>query len=386
MANQVKGVQPSVLKWARESQGLTVEDLAKQLKREPEEIEAWERGDSAPTYAQLEDLAYRILKRPLAIFFFPGHPSEKPLGHEFRTLPEFELRNLMPDTRYQLRLARSLQLSLYELLEGKNPAPRLIFREVTLTPGSDVAEAAAVIREYLGVGLDTQAAWRTVDVALKAWRQVVEDAGVFIFKHSFKQKDISAFCLPDPEFPLIYINNGNSKSRQIFSLFHELAHVLLGVSAISMTKDPAPDDLPPTERAIERFCNALAAEFLVPSTDFEGRLPAKVKPTDEMVAALAARYSVSREVVLRKLLDRKRITAAEYREKSAASATQQEPGGSGGDYYRTQATYLGEKYLKLVFGRYYQGRIGLDEVAEFLGVKTKSVAGLEEIAMRSGAA
>jgi len=76
MANQVQGIQPSVLRWARESQGLSTADVAALLKREPDEIEAWETGASAPTYAQLEDLAYRCFKRPLAVFFFPDPPQE----------------------------------------------------------------------------------------------------------------------------------------------------------------------------------------------------------------------------------------------------------------------------------------------------------------------
>ncbi len=67
-------------------------------------------------------------------------------------------------------------------------------------------------------------------IALKQWRQAVEDCGVFVFKAAFKQKDISGFCLMDESLPVIYLNNSTTKTRQIFSLLHELAHLLLSIN------------------------------------------------------------------------------------------------------------------------------------------------------------
>jgi len=39
-------------------------------------IEGWEAGASAPTYPQLEALAYKVYKHPLALFFFPEPPED----------------------------------------------------------------------------------------------------------------------------------------------------------------------------------------------------------------------------------------------------------------------------------------------------------------------
>lgn len=80
MSAPVAGIQPSVLRWARESQGYSIDDVALHLKREPDEIEAWELGHTSPTYAQLEELAYKLYKRPLAVFFLPSD-----LPGDFRT-------------------------------------------------------------------------------------------------------------------------------------------------------------------------------------------------------------------------------------------------------------------------------------------------------------
>lgn len=383
MAEKVTGVQPSLLKWARETQGLSIREVAQSMKRDPAEIEAWESGESAPTYVQLETLAYKIYKRPVAVFFLPQPPPEPDPEHEFRTLPDFDLEDLTADTRYQIRFALSLQLSLKELNEDRNPATRLIFRDIRLTSTGRVAEEAQAVRDYLGVPLETQIDWRSSEVALKSWRNAIEEAGVFVFKHAFKEKQISGFCLLDSEFPIIYLNNSTSKTRQIFSLFHELAHLLFHINGISKFDPSYISQLQQPERRIEQVCNAFAAELLMPSADFDAQLDEYRRIDERVVERLASRYSVSREVVLRRLLDRGLISQDLYEEKAVEWAAQaEERETSGGNYYATQATYLGERYLKLVLGKHYQGKLTLEQAAEYLGVKTKNLAGLEEFALQ----
>lgn len=379
----VAGIQPSVLRWARESQGYSIDDVAQHLKREPAEIEAWEKpGPAAPTYAQLEDLAYKLYKRPLAVFFLPGPPVEPSVKKEFRSLPEFELDQLAADTRFQVRIAHAYQISLRELNEDVNSAARKIFKDIRLSAADSVDYAASSIRSYLGITLKAQSAWKTSDEALKAWRNAVEETGIYVFKHSFKQKSISGFCLADDEFPVIYLNNSTARTRQIFSLFHELAHLLLRVNAISKFDRAYVDQLPQKEKRIEQFCNALAAEFLVPSEDFSAQLRLVGQINDRSVAALALRYHVSREAILRRMLDRGLVEAAYYETKAKQWADEFDSAGEGGDYYATQSIYLGDRYLRLVFGKHYQGRLSLEQVADYLGVRTKSVAGLEAIMLR----
>ncbi len=383
MPEQVTGIQVAVLQWARESQGFSIDEVAERMKRDPAQIAAWEAGESSPTYVQLETLAYKIYKRPLAIFLLPQPPPEPDPEKEFRTLPDFDLEDLSSDTRYQIRVARSLQLSLRELNDGRNPTQRSIFREISLSHQRNVSEQANEIRRYLNISLATQTGWRSSETALKAWRNAIENAGVFVFKHAFKEKGISGFCLLDDEFPIIYLNNSTSKTRQVFSLFHELAHLLFHVNGISKFDTTYITQLPAPERLIEQFCNALAAELLMPSADFDTQLREYAHIDERAVEALASRYSVSREVVFRRLRDKGLVTQAQYEEKAAEWTAQAEQRkSSGGDYYATQAAYLGERYLKLVFGQHYQGHLSLEQVADYLGVKTKSVAGLEEFALR----
>lgn len=385
MAESVIGIQPAVLRWARQTQGYSVDDVAMHLKRHPEEIVAWEEGDSAPTYAQLETLAYKLYKRPLAVFFLPEPPSEPDPKKEFRTLPDFELDRLAADTRYQIRWAQALQLSLKELNDGANPSDHKIFRDVKLVASQAVSTQATAIREHLRVPLSTQKSWATDEEALKTWREAVQDSGVFVFKHSFKQKAISGFCLIDDEFPLIYLNNSNTKTRQIFSLLHELAHVLLHQNSISTLDQSALRFLSRAQLRLEQFCNAIAAEVLVPSSDFNAALrSARNAIDDAAVGALARRYHVSREVILRRLLDRGLVSQTHYESKSQEwiEESSSREKGEGGNYYATQATYLGDRYLQLVFSKHYQGKLSLEQVADYFGVKTKSVAGLEQLTLR----
>jgi len=381
MSEHAIGIQPKVLKWARERAGHSLADVARAMNKSVEVIEAWEKGLDAPTYVQLEKLAYQLYKRPLATFFLPQPPQEPDMRKSFRTLPDFEFNALSADTRYALRCGRSMQLALAELTNGANPSENKIFEDLKLGRRANVVQVAAQVRQYLDVSLEDQTSWSSADAALKSWRERVEDVGIFVFKRSLEQRDVSGFCLLDDEFPIIYLNNSTAKTRQIFTLFHELAHILIHVNGITKLDDRYINALPKDEKEIETACNAFAGELLVPSSDFDRRIRA-FTVDDNSVSALAEAYKVSREVILRKLLDRGMIDHKYYEAKAGQWAKEYLAGkaeSGGGNYYRTQAAYLGNKYLGLVFGQYYQGRLSIERLAEYLGVKTTSVAGLEHI-------
>ena len=99
----IPGLNPDILVWARRRAGQDVDQVARKLGKSSEDVEAWEAGDSGPTYVQLEKLAYQVYKRPIALFFFPEPPEEDDPEHRFRTLPDFEVANLAPDTRFKIR-------------------------------------------------------------------------------------------------------------------------------------------------------------------------------------------------------------------------------------------------------------------------------------------
>jgi len=377
----VAGVQPEVMRWARQSIGLSVSDVALRLKRPAEEIEAWEAGDAFPSYPQLEKLAYQIYKRPLAVFFLPSPPEEASPTREFRTLPTDELLTLAVDTHLHIRHAHAFQLALKELFGARNPSEHCIWQESSLSRAGSIVGQAASVRDYLGITLDEQTRWKDDEHALKKWRKAIEDKGVFIFKESFEQKDISGFCLVDSQFPVVYLNNSTTKTRQTFSLLHELAHLLLSVNGLSKFDQRYVERLPDQEKQTEQFCNAIAAEILIPSPDFQiqaKQFPADIeRASEQQLSDLAARYGVSREAVLRRFLDQDRVTAAFYERKATAWAAQQKK-GTGGDWYASKNAYLSDRFAREVVSRHYKNQLSVNQAADMLGIKPKNFAGLEQ--------
>jgi Zn-dependent peptidase ImmA (M78 family)/transcriptional regulator with XRE-family HTH domain len=386
MSEPVSGINPHILEWARRRSGQTIEDVAAALNKAPDVVESWERGRAAPTYVQLETLAYRLYKRPMALFFFPEPPREPDPEGSFRTLPKAEIEDLAADTRYKIREARAMQVSLAELTGGTNPAARQILRDVSASASQNAATIATRARSYLGVDLKTQKEqWRGSDDALKAWRARVENAGVFVFKDSLKQKEISGFALDHPEFPLILINNSTATTRQIFTLFHELAHLLLHTNGVTKRDDRYLKLLTGEPRRIEILCNRFAAELLVPAADLELTLR-DFGADDAAVARIAGLYKVSREVILRRLLNINWITVQRYESKVAQLSDEYEasaaPPKGGGNYYATHASYLSERYARLAFGNYYRGAISIEQLADYLNVSARSVPGIEQLVLQ----
>ena len=385
MAKPISAVNHKILAWARERSGQTIDQVAAALHKDPGVIAAWESGDDAPSYPQLEKLAYKVYKRPLAVFFFPVPPPEEDPKTSFRTLPEFEVERLAADTRMKIRQARALQLSLAELNDGKNPAEQKIFVDLHVRISAPAGEVAAKARSYLGIDAKLQRSWKDTDQALKTWRRAVEEKGIYVFKNSFKQKDVSGFCLYDPEFPIIYVNNSTAPTRQIFTILHELGHILTATGGVTKRDDTYIAKLTGPNRQIEIFCNRFAAECLLPVEEFKAALGPN-PASDESVRELAKAYRVSRHVVLLRLLGLDLVTQEFYERKVAAwkadyeAKTSETPGGS---YYATQGAYLGEKFLKLAFGKYYDGKISIDQLADYLNVKVSSVPGMEQLAMQA---
>jgi Zn-dependent peptidase ImmA (M78 family) len=313
MASRATSVNPAVLVWARERAGLSKEEVAEMVGRPPDVITAWETGERAPTYRQLETLAGRCYKRPLAIFFFPSPPAEKDLESEFRTLPSDEFAKLEADTLYALREARAFQASLREISGGRNHAVRQLLRDIEASVDESASALADRVRAYLGISVGDQTEWRDSERAFNEWRGALESVGVYVFKRSFVQDEVSGFCLHDAEFPVIMINNSTSFARQTFTLFHELAHLLYRVSGITTADVAYVDNLPGPERAIEVACNRFAAAFLVPGESFPWRMFTDPFDVRAAVAELARHYSVSREVILRRLLDADILDRTTYR-------------------------------------------------------------------------
>ena len=381
MAEYIQGINPAIVKWARERSGYTRQEVAKSLKKDIATVSNWESGAAAPTYVQLEKLADKY-KRPIAIFFFPEPPQE-PNFADRSALRSFEIEQLDPSIRILLRQAYARQLSLMELNMDVNPAETKIFRDLHPQLDDSVTDLAQQTRAYLGISVETQASWSGTREALENWREQIEEKGIFVFKDAFRDDFVDGFCLVHEQFPVIYLNNSSQFVRQLFSLFHELAHLLLGENGITR-------DINPVDREIEVFCNQFAAEFLVPSGDLELHLNYPVY-NDAAIEELASYYKVSRPVILLRLVNRGILTQNSYRRRADRwteeyeSRVEGRAGGEssgGGDYYNTHAVYLGYRFMELAFSRYHQEQCSIEELAEHLNVKVKNLSGLKNCLLR----
>jgi IrrE N-terminal-like domain len=235
--------------------------------RDPNQILLWEDGTEFPSYTSLEDLAYRYLKIPLAVFFFPDPPDiEDPKGR-FRRLPDYELARLSSDTFHMIQMVQGYQESL-AVLQAPVRDARKIFHVINARqlPTHKLAEQ---VRQYLELPIERQFAFQSAEQAFKAWRYILEQAGVFTFKDSLADKFVSGFSLLDDNFPVIFVNNSNTFTRQTFTLAHELGHILYGIHGVTDADETYFNFMSPQERSLEISCNRFAAELLVPEGPFQ---------------------------------------------------------------------------------------------------------------------
>lgn len=380
----MQGINPEILIWAREQMRFSVSDIAQHFKKEPEFIQNWENGLSNPSFPQLEKLANKY-KRPTAIFFFPDIPNEESIKQSFRTLPEQEISYIQPHLRYLIRKAKVMQMNLFELNKGKNPAIKKLLSTIKVTNKS-IDNVADELRIFLQIDLKTQQQYKKPENAFKAWRSVLEKYGIFIFKDSFKDDGFSGFCLYDDIFPVIYINNSLPHNRQIFTLFHELAHLLFGTSGIEILSNNQNylDELSSDNKKIEVFCNAFAGKFLVPDSAFNRHL--NIKLDDDSLNKISKQFVVSREVILRKFLDSNKITTEFYNQKVSQWKKEykiqqglKKNKKSRGNHNYTKRAYLGENYMELAFGQYYQNNISTEQLANYLDVKVSRIPKMESL-------
>lgn len=381
-------VNPEVLKWARETAGLTIDDVVLKIKRKTvtyQNVVSWELGYETPSYAQLERLAYEIYKRPLAIFFFPSPPEEVTPDQSFRTLPAYEIEHIPAKIRLMLRRAQAYQFNLNEMYDGVNASDKKIANDISFHVNDSIISIGEKVRKYLSVTVEAQKSFGNSENAFKEWRRILENLGLFIFKDAFQSEGFSGFCLYDEKFPVIYINNSKPFSRQIFTLFHELAHILFKTGGVDTNIESYINYLHGDSKKIEIICNSFAGEFLVPSADFDKKT-SRMVIDDQNISLLANTYYVSREVILRKFFDQGKVNQKFYDEKVSLWKVLQNSvsSSSGGNYYFTKGSYLGNKYIEKAFSQYYKERINTERLADYLGVKVKNIPGIESLLYKTG--
>lgn len=222
-------------------------------------------------------------------------------------------------------------------------------------------------------------------------RSLLEECGVVVMqsgivgKNTHRALDIEefrAFAMPNEWAPLIFVNGADSQGAKLFSLFHEVAHIWLGVS--DLYNDPRNSK---NVKQIEVLSNSVASELMVPTDDFIEKWDAStVEDVFEKVSELAKRFKCGESVIARKALDNKRIVQsiyAEVIENSIAAYREMKDNRESncGNYYNTMGSRLDRRFIKALCQSISTGRTTFTEAYRLTNTSRKTFS---EIAARQG--
>lgn len=362
-------VQPELLAWARDRVGLSEEVLAKKLGAKPEQVTRWE-DDGELTYKRAEKLA-KVSHIPFGYLFLSEPPEEKLPVADFRTVGSEGEQRPSPELLDVLFDAMRKQTWYRDYLLEVDEDPLLFVGSLTVKESP--IKAAETIAQVFELSTKLRREASTWEQALTQMFEHCDDQGVLVLRsgvaggNTHRPLDVEefrGFALADAYAPLIFINSKDSPAAQMFTLVHELVHLWLGVSGVSnleFTYAPG--------KRLERFCNQVAAEILVPQQE----LKQAVLEMGVELGALRRFFKVSTLVLLRRLRDIKEIDEATfqelYEEDEQGFLERRAKQGPGGNYYATQKARVSPQLARAVIGSALEGTTPYREAYALLGIK-----------------
>ena len=362
-------VNPELLIWARERARL---DSIKLAGRFPK-LSEWESGELQPTLRQLEDFA-RAVHVAVGFLFLPAPPQEPLPIPDFRTVGDRDVSRPSPNLLDTIYLCQQRQ-DWFRDYTRVHALPALEFVGSVTTQHS-VELVAAAMRQALSLSIQERQQLPTWTDALRLFVGKAEEAGVLVMasgvvgSNSHRKLDVGefrGFALADDRSPLVFINSADSKAAQMFTLAHELAHIWLGESGISdheVGHVPAP--------GIERWCNSVAAELLMPLEMLRQEYQPE-NPVPQEIQRLARSFKVSTLVALRRLFEAEFITHEmlwqRYRDEVARIRDLDRGGSGGGDFYRTLGARTGKRFARAVVSSTLEGQTLFQDAFRMLGVR-----------------
>lgn len=326
----------------------------------------------------------KVYRRSLLTFYLPAPPRKGDRGEDFRTVVADRTVEADADVDALVRDLRARQSLVRAVLEDDEDVQQLAFvGSATMNDG--VHALAKSIEQMLGVTRAQYRAQKDAESAFALLRERAEHAGVFVLlignlgsHHSaIPVEAFRGFAIADPSAPFIVINDGDTRAAWSFTLLHELAHLWLGATGVSGGGAP--------EKQIERFCNDVAGEFLLPQADVQAinLVGLDINARIDVITDHANRWRVSRQMVAYGLFKAGRITREAWRSLEAGirerwmaerRREKDRPKDSDGpSYYVVRRHRLGHAMLD--FARRYTdaGALSPSKAAKVLGVKPRSV-------------
>lgn len=363
-------INPALLTWARMRAGLEPFDLQHRFAK----LDAWEAGETQPTLKQLEAFA-RVVHVPIGYLFLPQPPDESLPIPDFRTMEGRAVLRPSPNLLDTLYACQERQGWYREFALAMRQKEADFVGSVTLAAAPETV--AARMAAALGFDLDARAACRTWEEALRLFIQQADRLGVLVMvsgvvlsnnRRTLDPQEFRGFALADRRAPLVFINGADSKAGQMFTLAHELAHLWLGASALS---DAGAAPLAGHRRE-EVWCNAVAAELLVPLATLRAEL-VRGEELSDTLQRLARRFKVSTLVILRRLLDagwlgRPAFDAAWAAERERLRDIAARGGAGGGDFYRTTLSRVSRRFARALVESTLEGQTLYRDAFRMLGV------------------
>ncbi len=360
-------INPQVLRWARETIALSRTAASEKIGIPVKRLSQLEEGDTRPSLNELKAMS-KTYRRTIASLLLKQPPDERPFPADMRTADSKESGHFHEKTIMVIRKARALTRSLIDLRKEAGISELHFNYKATLQQSPN--EIARQVNEK----------WRLDRIreidnsrdALNEYIDAVESLGVAVFQLSLTEDDIRGFSLLDDLIPIIGIKRGDVVTAKVFTLFHELGHVLLRKGGICDLSEAS-------HQKIEKWCNAFAAEIIIPSRILLNMEIVKQQATSgEKVwtkgdlIEIGNQFHAGPLTILRRLLDHRLTTVAFYREKHVAwnkpvFGRSKHP--EGRNPAKETIAEKGKRYISLAFQVYDQNRIDLKDLSDFLGVR-----------------
>ena len=376
-------VKPEPLRWARERAGVTQESLGAKFKKLPE----WETGELQPTFKQLEAFG-RAVHVPFGYLFLPEPPEESLPIPDFRTFAGRAVTRPSPNLLDTIYACQGRQGWYQDFAHIAGELPLDFVGSASLDSSPEIV--AARMRERLNFDLTVRRECPTWTDALPLFIRQADEAGILVMVSGIVKSNTSrpldpvefrGFALSDPLAPLVFVNGKDTKAAQMFTLAHEFAHLWLGASALS-NLGAAPDA---GFRREEVWCNAVAAEFLVPLDVLRSDLQ-RSEPLPAALSRLARAFKVSTLVILRRLLDVGWLTRAQFDAAWSQENTRLRKlvrtSSGGGNFYRTTVERVGRRFARALVASTLEGQTLYRDAFWMLGIKKSET--FDNIAREAG--
>ncbi len=363
-------VEPALLVWARERAGRDVNYL---LTRFPK-LKAWERREALPTLKQLEAFA-KATRTPIGYLFLSRPPVDQLPVTDFRTMRNKEPGCPSPDLLDTLYLCQQRQDWYRVEARTAGEAPLKFVGSLETT--DDITFSAARLSDALEFDVERRRQSPTWEEALRQFIEQADRLGILVMvsgvvgsstHRRLDPEEFRGFALSDFLAPLVFINGADTKAAQMFTLAHEISHLWLGQSGVSNSQAASAPD-----HTVERWCNQVAAELLVPSDLIRQEFVAGADLSME-VNRLARIFKVSTLVILRRIhdvrgLDRDDFWSAYWQE---VERLRRLPKRSGGNPIRNVGARVSKRLARELIVSTLEGRTSYTESFRLLGVKKLS--------------